>query len=150
MLFHVALNAASRTHPSAPPHLKCWGGRSALAGFYGTSTSKTVETRSKTIWIDYIRGSTSRTFRGTSKQITRDTVAISEQSDGNSVTSTSAQHKTRAKLPMLKSRRACKHKFQIRTSSHGENAKRKTKHSGYADKLSVVDRLVGRQMSSRV
>ena len=34
VLFHVALNAASRTRPSAPPHLKRRGGRGALAGFY--------------------------------------------------------------------------------------------------------------------
>ena len=36
VLSHAALNAASRTRPSAPPHLKRRGGRGALAGFYGT------------------------------------------------------------------------------------------------------------------
>ena len=35
VLFHVALNAARRTRPSASPHLKRRGGRGALAGFYG-------------------------------------------------------------------------------------------------------------------
>ena len=34
-LFHVVLNAASRTRPCTPPHLKHRGGRGALAGFNG-------------------------------------------------------------------------------------------------------------------
>ena len=54
VLFHVALNAASRTRPSAPPHLKRREGRDALAGFYGTSDAdqwgRLLKRRSKYFW----------------------------------------------------------------------------------------------------